>query len=86
MTEVVAIFGLSATLALMACAFLIHDAVQQRHRVDRLEDIVRSIGMRVGSPSTDLPPIRDVADEYAPDAIIDDEAVRREWQLPRSWL
>ena len=85
MNDVLALVGAMAVFNVIATAILIYHVSTQQRRVDRLEDIVRSLGMRIGSPPNELPPVRDVVDEYAPDAVIDDETVQREWQLPRNW-
>ena len=86
MNDVLALVGTMALFNVIATAILIYHALTQQRRADRLEDVVRSIGMRIGSSPSELPPMRDVVDEYSPDAVIDDETVQREWQLPRRWL
>ena len=85
MNDLLALVGMIAIFNAIATAILICHALYQQRRADRLEDVVRSIGLRVGSPPSELPPVRDVVDEYSPDAVIDDESVQREWQLPRRW-
>ena len=86
MSDVLALVGTIALFNVITTAILVCHAITHQRQVDRLEDIVRSIGMRVGSPPSELPPVRDTVDEYSPDAVIDDETVQREWQLPRRWL
>lgn len=84
MDNVAAFAGLVATVALIACAVLAYHAWYIQRQLDDLKQCMREVGERTGV-RTELPyPARPSLDEYAPDAIIDDESVNREWQLPRS--
>lgn len=85
MSELAAFAGFLATTSLIVVAIVAYASHQQAKEIERLREMVRGIGLRVGSPESELPPPRPVVDEYARDAIIDDDSVNREWQVPRSW-
>lgn len=82
--EVIALAGFLGVVSIIACSILAYHAFYVQRELDQLREIVRGIGLRVGSPPSELPPARDLVDEYAPDAIIDDTASPLEWRLPRS--
>ena len=84
MSEVGALAGLIATVALIACAILIYHQVQMQRQLDNLQESVRSLGIHMKVPEHELPPSLS-SDEYAPDAVVDTVEAEREWQLPREW-
>ena len=82
MSEVAAFAGLVATVSLVACAVLIYHAVLLQSQVNKLQEVVRQLGVRMRIPADELPPPPLDVDEYAPDAVVDEESVEREWRLP----
>ena len=82
MSDIAAFAGLVATVSLVACGVLIYHAVLLQSQVDKLQEIVRQLGVRMRVPNGELPPPPIDVDEYAPDAVVDDESVEREWRLP----
>ena len=82
MSDIAAFAGFVATAALIACAVLIYHAVLLQSQANKLQEIVRQLGMRMRVPGSELPPPPFSGDEYAPDAAVDEESVEREWRLP----
>ena len=85
MSEIAALAGLLATVSLIACAILIYHAVLLQAQVNKLQEIVRQLGVHMRVPVDELPPPPFSVDEYAPDAIVDVADADREWELPRNW-
>ena len=80
----IALAGLLATVSMMCMLILAYHALQTQRELDKLREIVRGIGLRVGVSIHELPPERPVIDEWAPDAVVDTSEADREWKLPRS--
>ena len=54
MSEVGALAGLIATVALIACAILIYHQVQMQRQLDSLQESVRSLGIHMKVPEHEL--------------------------------
>lgn len=84
MSDMAAFAGALSTIMSILVAVLAYQQWQHRRELDQLRDSMRNIGARLEMPQHELPPLPSAADEYAPDAVVDEESVEREWRLPTS--